>query len=166
MESMATVPKVNGAGLVGKVTVTRPPIGKGLVWEIVKPTETLTALPVSLSGADAWLTRATVALGRSPVLTVAAPLATPVSMSVPVAPPLPGVRVVMVKLTDRPATCGRRTDPTATTMHLPAEMPVPWGNVIKYGTVDVGVPTAPIAPVTVVDPLGRLVVQAAPCVGA
>ena len=51
-ESTTTLPKVNGAGLVGKVTVTRPPTGSGLVAEMVKATVTFTGLPASLSGAD------------------------------------------------------------------------------------------------------------------
>ena len=54
IESIATEPNAKGAGLVGNVMVTRPPTGSGLVADVVKLTVTLTGLPVSLTGADAW----------------------------------------------------------------------------------------------------------------
>jgi hypothetical protein len=96
---------------------------------------------------------------------VAAPLARPVSISVPVAPPLPGARVVIVKLADRPDTCGSLTDPTVTTTQAPGGMLVDCGSVTRYGTVEVGVPVAPVTPLSVVAPTGIVVVQAAPDAG-
>jgi hypothetical protein len=165
IESIATVPNVNGAGLVGKVIVTRPPTGNALVADSVKEAVTFAGLPASLSGATVRLARFTVAPASDPGVTVAAPLARPVSMSVPVAPPSPGARVVIVKFAERPATCGSRTVPTVTTTQAPDGMVVESGRVTKYGTDEVGVPGEPVAPLMVVAPPGSAVVHAAPDAG-
>jgi hypothetical protein len=165
IESIATVPNVNGAGLEGKVIVTRPPMGSGFVADKVKATVTFAVLPASLSGNNDCVARLTATEERAPGVTVAAPLARPVSIRVPVAPPLPGARVVIVKFAARPETCGRRTDATVMTTQRPDGMAVDCGKVTRYGTDEVGVPVAPVAPLTVVAPPGSVAVHALPEVG-